>query len=98
MKRINRLLENMEQNYGVYIGTKSLPRLATFISGYECAIFDLTGERIGFNAEFQHFVEQKEHWQGPGKHWAAILEEGRTPEQAFDLFFDYMKDLVQAKV
>ena len=32
----------------MYIGTKDLDRLATFVSGYECALFDLLGIQSQF--------------------------------------------------
>ena len=42
------LLAKMKEHYCVYIGTKDLDRLATFVSGYECALFDLLGIQSQF--------------------------------------------------
>ena len=94
MERMKLLIERIEQKYGVYIGRKSLSRLSTFLSGYECALEDLTGSRPFFNAEFQAFVEKKEGKELCTDHWSVILSEGCSDEEAFDKFFAYWKEMM----
>ena len=95
MERINVLLEKIEKQYGVYIGEKSLSRLSTFLSGYECALEDITGSRPFFNAKFQAFVEKKEGKECTTDPWDVILSEKCTEEEAFDKFFVYWKEMWQ---
>lgn len=46
MERIFNLLDNIKDKSGVYIGDKNLQKLSTFLSGYECALYDITRESI----------------------------------------------------
>ncbi len=84
MERIYRLLENIRNRYGVYIGVRSLERLSTFLSGYECALLDLNGERVAFDSSFQRFAEAR--FGQNGKHWDKLISEGRAEEGAFACF------------
>lgn len=85
MEHIFHLLDSIRDKYGLYIGEPSLERLSHFLSGYACALLDLTGERVVFDAAFQRFAEARLGQNG--KHWDGILSEGREPEEAFSLFF-----------
>ena len=98
MEQIDILLEKIEKQYGVYIGKKSLSRLSTFLSGYECALEDLTGSRPYFNARFQTFIEKKEGKEFCTEHWSVILSEGRSDEDAFDKFFHYWTEMRQSEI
>lgn len=80
------LLAKMKEHYCVYIGTKDLDRLATFVSGYECALFDLLGIQSQFNSSFQTFCEYK-YKTTNGKHWSKIIQGNRTSSKAFDAFW-----------
>ena len=57
MERIFNLLDNIKDKCGVYIGNKNLQKLATFLCGYECALYDLTGESVLFDSTFQLYIE-----------------------------------------
>lgn len=86
MEAVFALLKRIQLDYGVYIGRKSVHRLAMFLSGYECALRDIQGVQPCFNSAFQRFIEQKEAYIG-SKHWADILLENASEEMAFDCFF-----------
>lgn len=83
---IDRVLQKIKIKFGAYIGEKSVHRLATFLSGFECAIFELTNQRCNFNSTFQRYVEEK-YGEDSTRHWSEIISEKRTPEGAFDHFF-----------
>ena len=84
MERIFNLLDKIRDNYGVYIGKKSLHDISVLISGYECAIHDITGERILFDSTFQLYIEMKlESKYYNGKHWDGILLEKYGEDEAF---------------
>lgn len=90
MEHIFRLLDSIRDKYGVYIGELSLERRSHFLSGYACALLDLTGERVVFDAAFQRFVEAR--FGQNGKHWDGLLSEGREPKEAFSLFFVLLEE------
>ena len=52
MERIRKIINSIRKNYGVYIGTPSLSKLSTFLSGYECAIYDMLCERYNLTHNF----------------------------------------------
>ena len=89
MDYINTVLEKIRNCYGAYIGTKSVHRLATFLSGFECAIYELTGKYSTLNSRFQLFIEKKFNISFCGYHWSDILTLEHTDAEGFDLFFVY---------
>ena len=93
MERIFNLLDNIKDKSGVYIGDKNLQKLSTFLSGYECALYDITRERVFFDSTFQLYVEialGKNNYGG--KHWDGILIEQYSQEDAFDQFYVYLEN------
>ena len=96
MYNIKHFLEKVKNNPALYLGEKNLQSLSFAISGYEEAIFDLTGKRVLFNTKFQRFVEHK--YRGEyllSIHWSKFLSNGRSAEEAFDLFFDIWNEFQQ---
>lgn len=86
------ILEKIKYRYGVYLGYKSLYKLADFMVGFECAIYELTSVNIDFNSKFQIFIENKTKTICTGKHWSDIISESKSQEAAFDLFFVYLDE------
>ena len=86
------ILEKIKNRYGVYIGHRSLYKLADFIAGFECAVYELTSANIDFNSKFQIFIENRTKTICTGKHWSDIISESISQETAFDLFFVYLDD------
>lgn len=93
MECIFNLLDNIKGKSGAYIGGKDLGMLSTFLSGYECALYDITGERVRFDYTFQLYVEivLGENYYN-GKHWDGILIERYGQENAFNQFYVYLDD------
>ena len=89
------ILEKIKNHYGVYIGYKSIEKLADFISGFECAVYELTGTHEEFSSKFQIFIENKTKEISVGKHWSDIIAESESQESAFDLFFVYLDKFKQ---
>lgn len=89
MDRVYDILERIRTCCGVYIGDRLLSRLSTFLSGYECAVQDLTGEYSMFNTRFQLFIEQK--LGENGHHWSQIIEEVYG-DNAFDRFYLFLEE------
>lgn len=89
MDYIEYILKKIKTAYGMYIGNKSLHSLASFMSGFECAIYELTGKRHNFNSKFQRFIEDKYKIDFCTEHWADIISRNLSSAEAFDLFFIY---------
>ena len=96
MKRISNLLVRMKERYGVYIGDQSLDRLATFLSGYECALFDAEGRIPAFNGAFQKYIEERFEQRFCTDHWSVIISRNKTEKQAFEAFFEYFEEFKTA--
>ena len=92
MEEILNLLDELRKNYGLYIGKKSLNELATFISGYECAMNRLLGHYSFFNSKFQLFIDESVRDDYHVHHWAKTLHDNKTEEEAFDLFYMVLED------
>ena len=92
MTYLFRILEKIKKRYGVYLGYKSLYKLADFMVGFECAIYELTSVNIDFNSKFQIFIENRTKTTYTGKHWSDIISESKSQEEAFDLFFIYLEE------
>jgi len=70
-----------------------LHELAVLISGYECAIYDITGERVLFDSTFQLYIElQLGNNDNVRKHWDGALLEKYSEDEAFDRFYDYLDE------
>lgn len=91
------LLGRIKEKYGVYIGSKSVSRLATFVSGYECAMVDITGHHPHFDVMFQRFMCEK-YGRLLEKHWSRVLLEHYSEEEAFDKFFEYWEEMNNQEV
>ena len=92
MDRVFRVLYKIRDNYGAYIGKKSISNLATFISGFECGIYEVCGDYACFDSLFQRYIESVEKESDyQGKHWDAILLTGRDEESAFDYFYSQLE-------
>ncbi len=89
MEHIDNLLQKIKDKYGIYIGKKSVRILSTFLSGYICAVYELTGDKsiLLFNSKFQLFVEKRNNLNFCNKHWSEIIAFNRSEEEAFDQFF-----------
>lgn len=96
LREISELLHELKNNYGKYIGRKSLHDLSVFISGYECAMNWMENRWPLFNGAFQRFVEEVVNWDGPMYHWSKILQTERTDSEAFDFFYELLRDFEEA--
>lgn len=94
MEYIDNLLREIKERYGVYIGRKSVHILSVFLSGYVCAVYELTGDEnvLLFNSQFQTFVERKNGLVLNTKHWSKIIALNRSDEEAFDLFYELYEE------
>lgn len=91
LNKLYEILEKIKKCPGLYIGHKSLNKLAGFISGYIVSTFELTGQWIPFS-QFREYVEYRSGISDPSKHWSDIISKDKTPEEAFDLFFVYLDE------
>ena len=92
MEEIFNLLDELQDNFGMYIGNKSLNKLTTFISGYECAMNRLLGHYSFFNSKFQLFVDSFLGDDFHVQHCAKTLHYDKTEEEAFDLFYEVLEE------
>ena len=92
MAEIFALLEDVKNNYSMYIGRKSLRELAALISSYELAMNRLMGHSCSFSVQFQRYVEAERAWNDPMIHWSKILQSQRTDSEAFDLFYELLEE------
>jgi len=93
MKHINLIIEKIRQKPGLYIGKKNLDHLATFMSGYECALNIVSQDFPYFDSKFQRFIESKYGLTYCTSHWSKIISANTTEEEAFDLFLHYWDEM-----
>lgn len=94
MYEILDLLKLLKQNYLVFIGAKSLNRLAMFISGYAYCIYKNKGENLCFFREFQEYIQNKYNIQ-TSQNWSRIIEFfSQTDEEAFDTFYKLLDEFL----
>ena len=89
------ILENIKYRHSLFIGDKSIHKLTIFLSGFECGLNEFSDGYIPFDTQFQIFIENKRKICCPTKHWANILLENSSQEEAFDLFFAYLEEFKQ---
>jgi len=97
MDRIEKIIKLIEEKPGIYIGKKSVDRLAHFLSGYECAIADILQERPCFNSQFQSFLEETLGLEWCTEHWSSLISKNRTEEEAFFAFFEYFDKMTESR-
>ena len=87
-KSICKLIRNIERNYGVYIGNKSLTNLAHFLNGYSFRFFEERQYLFSLRSDFQSYIDAK-YQQEKAYAWNDIIlnENGSTEEAAFDAFY-----------
>lgn len=92
MEKIFSALDMIREKCGMYIGSKNLKNLANFISGYEFAVYQLTGVHIGFGGRFMIFVTYREETEYCPYYWDGILLKNYSEDEAFDKFFEYVDE------
>ena len=95
MNEILDLLKLLKQNYLMFIGAKSLNRLAMFISGYAYCIYKNEGRELCFFREFQEYIQNKYNIQ-TSQNWSRIIcFFSRTDEEAFDKFYKLLDEFLK---
>ena len=92
------LLNDIKKRYPLYIGRKSLEALSMFLNGYAIALYQQLGIPCYFGSKFLNFVQRKNRIPFTTKHWAQILQENKTEEEAFDLFFEYLEEFKKTEI
>ena len=86
-------IQHIIDDPGAIIGAPSVNRVGQFISGYICAVCDLTGYHIQFDDDFQCYVSDLE----PTKeaiHWDRIIARGRNEVESFEHFKELYKSFI----
>ena len=95
MNEILDVLKLLKQNYLMFIGAKSLNRLAMFISGYAYCIYRNEGKELCFFKEFQNDIENKYNIQ-TSQNWSRIIEFfSRTDAEASDTFYRLLDEFLE---
>jgi len=94
MEYLDNLLRNIKAKYAVYIGRKQVHDLIVLLGGYELAVYEFTKDEKVLNCymRFQSFVWKKNNIAHTSKSVEELLMEGRTEEEAFDLFFELWEE------
>lgn len=92
-EHVKRLLKDIQQRPGVYLGKKSLDRLVHTLSGYTlCMLEHGEIQTAEFLPGFQEFVAERYNIQSV-HHWSQIIEFfSTTEEEAFDTFFELLSE------
>ncbi len=93
MENIKKVLKEIKNRPALCIGNLSLERLSLYLAGYEHACDNLISQRAFFNSYFQLYVEIKYKLKLYNKHWSQFLSDGRTEEQAFELFYHLVEEM-----
>ena len=92
MEELNKLLLDIKERYGLYIGKKSLDRLTTFINGYMHCMFMRDGDCPPFLPNFQEFIADRYGIQS-SHHWSSIIQfHSIYEEDAFDQFYELLDE------
>ena len=98
MEYVDRLLEEIRIKPAMFLGRKSLDTLSIFVTGYECAVDEISGSQdVGLFCRMQEFVQDKYHIPMTSRNWIQLItERADAPEAAFDLFFELYDEMKQA--
>jgi hypothetical protein len=92
MSQIFELLQEMRGTVPMYVGSNSVTKLATFISGYQLAL-----ERNGlckedsFFLDFQMTVEQRFDVKTSHGWWGIIRFQGSDDDEAISIFWESIR-------
>lgn len=92
MEKLFSALDRIREKCGLYIGSKDLKVLATFIRGYEFAVFQLTEKHLGFGKRFLNFITCREETEYCPYYWDNILLKNYSEDEAFEKFFEYVDE------
>lgn len=88
------LIEKIENNYGMYVGGKTLTGLSHFLDGYRYRFYEEDQYLFLFQIEFQSYVEAKYQLQS-GCAWSSIILKDLQEDCAFDAFFCLFKQFLK---
>lgn len=95
--KIIKLLYDIKDRPGVYIGNKSLERLAMFLNGYISCMVEMTNKTTYFLIEIQDYVAQHYNIQFE-QHWSEIIKlHTQSEEEAYDKFYELLNEFVKKK-
>ena len=95
MCKFNLFLEKIKNQPALFLGNKDVVALSYVISGYEEAIYDLTGNRVLFNTKFQIIIEKKHDSERfMTIHWSQLLVNIYS-EESFDRFFELWSEFLR---
>ena len=89
-----RIIGSIKQNYGLYIGEKSLTYLSHFLNGYRYRFFEEQQYLFSFQKEFQVYIEKLYQIEN-GRAWNEIIKNGLSEKDAFDMFFRLLEQFLQ---
>ena len=88
------LISKIENEYGRYIGEKSLTLLAYFLHGYRYRFFEEEQYLFTFQTEFQSYIEKKYPQKG-GYAWNELICGDLSEDKAFDAFYRFFQLFLQ---
>ena len=85
------LLKEIREQPAIYIGKKSLDRLAAFLAGYSYCMYKQQNISTPILPGFQEYIS--EHFKNESAYnWSSIIVlNSRNDEEAFDLFYDILE-------
>ena len=96
-EKIIKVLNEVKERPGVYIGKKSLERLAMYITGYVSCMVELTGETTNFLIDIQEYVAN--HYNiNSDQYWVDIIRFYTLSEdEAYDKFYELLYEFLRCK-
>ena len=85
------LLNEIREQPAVYIGKKSLDRLAAFLAGYSYCMYQQQNISTTILPGFQEYISEYFKIKS-AQNWSSIIvSNSRNDEEAFDMFYDFLE-------